>query len=134
MFVYFIQAGDDGSVKIGISADPERRLELLQGAHYEELVLLAYRPGTLAMEKRLHSKFAAWRIRGEWFEADAPGLREEIDAALDVEDSIIWNGGRLCIHCGVEPVRKPRTKVCSDACATARKRSITQAWKESRRC
>jgi len=66
-FVYFIQSGSDGAIKIGFSSKVDIRLGSLQKANAETLRLLATIPGTMADEARLHQRFAAHRIRGEWF-------------------------------------------------------------------
>ena len=66
-FVYFIQAGHSGPVKIGVAYDPVARLRDLQVASHEELRLVGVMLGTPAVESALHQKFAELHIRGEWF-------------------------------------------------------------------
>lgn len=66
--VYFIQAGDDGPIKIGVAEKPMKRLAELQVASPVELNLLAVMKGGVDRERRLHTKFAEWRLHGEWFE------------------------------------------------------------------
>lgn len=75
--LYFIQAGDDGPIKIGHSANPRERLAMLQVGNPRELVLLAeidYSAGNLGertaayQEELFHRTFRIARIRGEWFE------------------------------------------------------------------
>lgn len=66
-FVYFIQAGDAGPIKIGFSSKVDIRIDALQKANAEKLNLLATISGTLIMEAELHQRFAEHRIRGEWF-------------------------------------------------------------------
>jgi hypothetical protein len=80
-FVYFIQAGADGPIKIGYTADPFARLEELQTAHYEDLRLLMTIADNGTLEARLHERFAELRIRGEWFRAEG-----ELD-------SVLWMSG-----------------------------------------
>lgn len=65
-FVYFIRAGD--KVKIGFSAKPFMRLSAIQTSHHEDLRIMAYIPGTLKFERRLHQMFRALHVRGEWFQ------------------------------------------------------------------
>lgn len=65
--VYFIQAGVDGPIKIGISADPVNRMAQMQTGMPQTLRLLAFYPGTREDERNLHKKMAAFRVRGEWF-------------------------------------------------------------------
>ena len=66
-FVYFIQAGEGGPIKIGYSSDPRVRAGDLQTAHHEQLRLLCTTPGDMALEAKLHKRFKRSRIRGEWF-------------------------------------------------------------------
>lgn len=133
MYVYFVQAGGiAGPVKIGIAADPESRLVDMQIGNHEALVLLAAVPGSAPREKDLHRRFAAGRVRGEWFAWDTPGLAQEIAHAIDEEIAFEY-ADRLCAHCRVRAVEPPRTKVCSEACYQARKRAVTTDWKASRK-
>lgn len=68
VWIYFVQAGSEGPIKIGIACDPRQRFFVLQSANPTELLPLGRYLGTPAEEKRLHAEFAAHRIRGEWFE------------------------------------------------------------------
>lgn len=65
-FVYFFQRSDK-AIKIGTSTSPTQRLATLQTAS-GPLEVLAMIPGDRNAERRLHRKFAEWRIHGEWFE------------------------------------------------------------------
>ena len=65
--VYFVQAGDDGPVKIGFSRAPAQRVADLQTSNPAPLRLLATIPGCLVSEAMLHREFGEHRIRGEWF-------------------------------------------------------------------
>lgn len=68
MSTYFIQAGQNGPVKIGYTAgDPENRLRQLQGANHNDLRLIYWLDGNL--EKTLHDALAPLRLRGEWFQS-----------------------------------------------------------------
>lgn len=73
MSVYFIQARNDGPVKIGFtSAHPMHKLATLQSYNHDELSVIGFIEGaTYADETALHHRFAAERIRGEWFEPSA---------------------------------------------------------------
>ena len=84
MTVYFIRAGDVGPVKIGWAADVEERRGDLQTAHYEPLHLLRTIDGVPLVEFWLHERFAANRLRGEWFSFDADML------AVDPPDLTGW--------------------------------------------
>lgn len=94
-WVYFVQAGSDGPIKIGVSADPVRRLHLLQTNHYAALSILGVIPGDQRLEAHLHVQFREWRIRDEWFEpvaelldyialasSEPPRKRDHVEIAL----------------------------------------------------
>lgn len=66
-FVYAIQAGEGGPIKIGVSDRPATRLQTLQQANAETLIPLAAWHTPKVEEKQLHEEFAYARIRGEWF-------------------------------------------------------------------
>ena len=67
MPVYFIQAGDDGPVKIGWANDVAARRKALQTSHHEPLRLLRIIEGRRQTERWLHECFAGQRMAGEWF-------------------------------------------------------------------
>lgn len=117
MSIYFIQAGADGPVKIGIASNVTKRFSQLQSSHHEPLALLATLSGGAALERELHRRFAAGCIRGEWFRRDTPGLLElvawilrydgsddpsslpcgECDAPIEPE--LVDRGANLCWSC-----------------------------------
>jgi hypothetical protein len=66
--VYFIQPTGGGLIKIGMSSNPRERLNLLQTGCPVELRILGTLPGGQPLELELHQRFAAHRVRGEWFE------------------------------------------------------------------
>lgn len=68
--LYFIQAGDDGPIKIGHASSPRERIWDLQSGNHLQLRLLLELPGTVAAERAAHEAFSGLRIRGEWFRAD----------------------------------------------------------------
>jgi hypothetical protein len=68
MAVYFIENPERGTVKIGYSADPEKRLASLQTASCDKLVLLGSIPGGPSDERELHSRFGHLKKRNEWFQ------------------------------------------------------------------
>lgn len=78
-FLYFAQEGDDGPIKIGVSAAPQTRLSSLQVSNPRPLRILATRPGTGEDERRLHVALAQYRIRGEWF-APVPAVLAVVHA------------------------------------------------------
>lgn len=69
-FVYFVQAGTDGPVKIGKANDVEKRIAELQTGcpHKLELLVTVECADALAKESEFHQQFASLRIdRSEWF-------------------------------------------------------------------
>lgn len=64
-FVYAIAAGE--SVKIGWSADPQRRFNKIAADNGCECTLLGYIPASRSDERAIHASLAAHRLRGEWF-------------------------------------------------------------------
>jgi hypothetical protein len=69
-YVYFIQRGVDGPIKIGYSRKPKSRLSQLQSAFPETLRMLGVIPGDKAKERALHDRFDGIRVKGEWFAPD----------------------------------------------------------------
>ncbi len=65
--LYFIRAGDNGPVKIGIADSIPERMATLQSASAVTLCLIREIPGNRAQEQWLHQRFAEVRLRGEWF-------------------------------------------------------------------
>ncbi len=68
-FVYLIRMGRTKMYKIGISNDPEKRLDSLQTASPYKLKLLNIFPAdnATAAEEKLHAVFHGQRKEGEWF-------------------------------------------------------------------
>lgn len=65
-FVYFIQAGR-GPIKIGFATDVFDRRAALQTSQPEHLRIVAKFAGTRQDERAMQARFAALRVRGEWF-------------------------------------------------------------------
>lgn len=68
--MYFIQCGEGGPIKIGISHNPNVRLRALQtAAPYQLRLVLASGPVAHAerYEAWLHALHADSRLNGEWF-------------------------------------------------------------------
>jgi hypothetical protein len=66
-WVYFVQSGDAGPIKIGFAFDIEKRLAQLQVGNPETLHLRGAYRGTIDAEVDEHERFDASRLRGEWF-------------------------------------------------------------------
>jgi hypothetical protein len=65
--VYFIREKGTGCIKIGKTTDVRGRIKGLQTGSPQGLQLLAVVPGYTEVEERLHRRFAADRVSGEWF-------------------------------------------------------------------
>jgi hypothetical protein len=88
--VYFIKIGQ--AIKIGFSNKLRQRIADFQTTTAEPIEVLAFFPGTRALEHRLHSLFWGLRIRNELFR-DHPDIRcfiklaiiNSIDEAIEAE-------------------------------------------------
>jgi len=116
--IYFIQAGENGPIKIGKSDDPERRLAQLQTAHYEELKILWVEyetPGPIKDEERqLHLSYEDDNIRGEWFKPenilrDLPGHQNMI--SVDIWEDGIKKTKDVIFRYGYDAVVRDREKL-----------------------
>lgn len=66
-YLYFIEAVNTGYIKIGRSANPDRRLAQLATGSPNALVILGKISGGAALESEIHRRFEVDRERGEWF-------------------------------------------------------------------
>ena len=68
-YLYFIQSGDNGPVKIGKADNVQYRMISLQTGNPERLHLLATFPMEDGLsEEKIHALLEGYRIRGEWYE------------------------------------------------------------------
>jgi hypothetical protein len=67
MSVYFVQAGQNGPIKIGYADDVGLRLNKIRSDCPQPITLLLEIEGGLDVEAALHERFDALRFRGEWF-------------------------------------------------------------------
>jgi len=67
MKIYFIQQGNDGPIKIGITWDIKKRLDHMKTFSPHPLRVLAIINGDSKRERLLHRKFKNQRLEGEWF-------------------------------------------------------------------
>jgi len=83
---YFIEEDGGVAIKIGATCrDPEWRRQSLQIGNPRRLTLLATVADPM-LERELHARFSEYRISGEWYHADAPGLRELI---AEISDPVV---------------------------------------------
>ncbi len=86
-YVYVIQWGEDGPVKIGQAIDPMSRMGELQVANWMELRLAAVVPifGALTLvEKTSHRLAIAHLLSGEWFDLEPLEAISYILAAAEI--------------------------------------------------
>jgi hypothetical protein len=74
-YVYFIQQGDDGPIKVGTAHNVEKRLADLQIASPHKLNLRLTVNGDASVEYKFHCIFKKSGIRGEWFHPSSALLR-----------------------------------------------------------
>jgi hypothetical protein len=79
--VYFARSKD--LIKIGFSTDVHGRMSTLSTAVPTEITLLLTLPGTRHFEQRLHRRFKAHRVNGEWFRA-SPEILEFITSRVNI--------------------------------------------------
>lgn len=82
--LYFVQAGTNGPIKIGVAIDPARRVASLQIGHPEALRILKVIAGTSKHETQLHLRFWKSHLRGEWFKPTRD-LLAYIETATDFD-------------------------------------------------
>jgi hypothetical protein len=76
--IYAIQVGEDGPIKVGATANLQRRLSNLQCSSPTPLRLVDSLPFQKGLERRLHNHLRGHHVRGEWFRS-AP----DVVAAFD---------------------------------------------------
>ncbi len=106
-WLYAIQAGEDGPVRIGTTLSPSQRLKTLQAANAERLRPLALWRGTPDEERGWHQTFGALRLQGEWFrpEPELLSMLAQLDRASCAwyeEDECLAGEPGVCPACGVE--------------------------------
>lgn len=73
-YIYCIQSGDGGPIKIGKADDVEARLAGLQVGNPARLRLMAAVRAPAQLEKQLHAYLDEHRIGGEWFRPEGEVL------------------------------------------------------------
>lgn len=67
-YVYFMQSPSGGPIKIGLSCEPQNRLNAIRCSNPTPISLLGVIPdGGLQKEREVHKEFAGDRLHGEWF-------------------------------------------------------------------
>lgn len=108
-WVYFIQAGQDGPIKIGVSDSVFDRLKALQTGNPEPLRLIAAVIGDTQDELALHRRFRRQRLIGEWFRPSKKLLeyanRWQLGPAakLQAKGSLVVDSrSRMIVHHGAD--------------------------------
>ena|SRR5690606_18039490 len=101
-YLYFIQSGPDGAIKIGVTNDMKPRMKLLQNGNPIRLSVVMKIPfqsrdEAFAAEQYWHNLFASKRVLNEWFDITAADVfgsfvatGERFVADQDARDEIIW--------------------------------------------
>ncbi|WP_367139564.1 GIY-YIG nuclease family protein [Saccharothrix sp. HUAS TT1] len=102
-------AESSGTVKIGVSADPTRRLAALRGASTADLALLWHTEDGRDLERDLHERFADRRVRGEWFDFAGRDAVAEFAAAVRHQRSVHSPDSAMTSTDAPEDARTSRT-------------------------
>jgi hypothetical protein len=113
MSVYFITNRKLNICKIGHAADPKKRLMTLQCASAVTLSLEATLPGSAELERKLHKRFAADRLSGEWFTITEELERTIQEAAASPRLELVVNKPR--------PSREPTEQAVEKSLALHRR-------------
>lgn len=93
MSYIYVMACDDGTVKVGRSHDPGRRLSAIQTARSGAVTLAHAAPVhprlAAAVEASAHAALAPYRLRGEWFRIDAATAVAAVDRAAIRHDAAL---------------------------------------------
>ena len=84
--IYFIESRSEQVIKIGFATNIHERVRDHQTSNPSPLLFLGFVPGDRREERALHLRFAADRVRGEWF-APSHELRSFIRAFASVEQN-----------------------------------------------
>lgn len=78
-FLYVVQAGENGPLKIGITVNPRERFVALQVGCPWDLIVRVIVAGNADDEAALHRRFRIYAMRGEWFRC-VPEILEWLEA------------------------------------------------------
>lgn len=81
MPVYFVRAGNTGAVKIGCTSEAcfAARIAAIQVGNPDRINVIRTVVGGIDVEAQIHHRFAANRLRGEWFTFD-PDMMGDLGA------------------------------------------------------
>jgi Meiotically up-regulated gene 113 len=121
-FVYFIQSGQGGPIKIGKAVNPTQRIGNIQVGNPHEVKLLHCLPDTGATEGRIHGIFEESHLRGEWFRPTCD-LLEFIEALKSKSDA----KARQLISRTIK-----QRQAIRDSKLRSERRAKKAAWKDNR--
>ena len=101
-FVYFLHLA--GHIKIGVTTSPFQRLQSLAGSSAGPLKRAVVVSGSRYDEQRLHYRFRASRIGGEWFAVTTPLLLSMAECAA--VGHVVHDDGRSV------PTRESNPNIC----------------------
>ena len=67
-YLYLMQSGINGPVKVGVASDVEARRRQLQTGNPFHISIISTIPDAAQREFELHDLFGHFRLEGEWFE------------------------------------------------------------------
>jgi len=91
-YIYLIQSLEDGHYKIGISKNPNKRIQQLNTGNSSPLKLINSYKSEFAekIEGALHRKYSYLHKNGEWFDLSIEQEVSFIDECKKIEDIIIF--------------------------------------------
>ena len=109
--IYFIGSLESGTVKIGKSNNPEKRLVELQTANPHKLVLYGVIDDVSSeLERRLHRILDPFRLEGEWFKLTDEVIRFMISKTDKLSYDFKINGSKLkpdTLDIAIDKIVKP---------------------------
>ncbi|MFW6219439.1 MAG: GIY-YIG nuclease family protein [bacterium] len=89
-YVYLIRSQDNGYYKIGVSKNPQKRIEALQTGNSSKLKLINkfLTEYPTKIETSLHSRYSHTKKNGEWFDLTIEDELKFIDECKKIEKNI----------------------------------------------
>ena len=91
-YIYLIQSLETGYYKIGISKNPNKRIETLQTGNSSPLKLIITYQSEFSsqIEKTLHRKYLLFQKVGEWFDLELFNEVNFINDCKKIEQNLIF--------------------------------------------
>jgi hypothetical protein len=86
--IYFIQAGEEGLIKIGCAIAPWKKIKQLQLGSATNLILLKTIPGNEKKRKEIHTYLSTYNKQGDWFYPTTEVIKF-IESIKEVEYEVI---------------------------------------------